>query len=99
MNGPLSGRSTVVSAKEQLWCDLAGEAAILNLRNGVYYGLNPVGARVWNLIQTSRTVNEVRETLLNEYDVDPDRCERDLLALLQQLAAEGLIDVKGEMAA
>ena len=96
MNGPLSGRSTVVTAKEQLWCDLAGEAAILNLRNGVYYGLNPVGARVWNLIQTSRTVNEVRETLLNEYDVDPDRCEQDLLALLQKLATQGLIEVKDE---
>ena len=96
MNGKISARSTVVTAKEQLWCDLAGEAAILNLRNGVYYGLNPVGARVWNLIQTSRTVIEVRETLLNEYDVDPDRCEQDLLALLQKLATQGLIEVKDE---
>ena len=99
MNGKISARSTVVTAKEQLWCDLAGEAAILNLQNGVYYGLDPVGARIWNLSQTSRTVNEVRETLLNEYAVDPDRCEQDLLALLEALAAEGLIDVKGEMAA
>ena len=99
MNGKISARSTVVTAKEQLWCDLAGEAAILNLQNGVYYGLDPVGARIWNLIQTPRTVDEVREALLYEYDVDTDRCERDLLSLLQALAAEGLIEVKGDTAA
>lgn len=98
MNGEISASSTVVTAKEQLWCDLAGEAAILNLQNGVYYGLDPVGARIWNLIQTPRTVDEIREVLLGEYDVDSDRCERDLLALLQALAAEGLIEVKDEMA-
>ena len=93
MNGKISARSTVVTAKEQLWCDLAGEAAILNLQNGVYYGLDPVGARIWNLIQTSRTVTEVRDILLQEYDVDPDCCERELLALLRALAAEGLIEM------
>ena len=98
MNGNISARSTVVTAKEQLWCDLAGEAAILNLQNGVYYGLDPVGARIWNLIQTPRTVSELRDTLLQEYDVDPALCERDLLALLQSLAAEGLIEVKNEAA-
>ena len=99
MNETVSGRSIVVTAKEQLWCDLAGEAAILNLQNGVYYGLDPVGARIWNLIQTPKTVTEVRDTLLQEYDVDPDLCERDLLALLQSLAAEGLIEVKNEAVA
>ena len=98
MNEMLAGGSTVVMAKEQLWCDLAGEVAILNLRNGVYYGLDPVGARIWNLIQTPRTVNEVRDTLVSEYDVDLDCCAQDLLALLQALAAEGLIEVKNEAA-
>ena len=96
MNGEISGSATVVTAKEQLWCDLAGEAAILNLKNGVYYGLDPVGARIRNLVQTPRTVNEAREALMNEYDVDPDRCEQDLLALLHKPAAEGLIVVKNE---
>jgi len=95
----VSGRSTVVVAKEQVSCDLAGEAAILNLKNGVYYGLDPVGARIWNLLQEPRIVNEIGEALLKEYDVESDRCESDLLALLQKLAAEGLIEVKDETAA
>ena len=48
---------------------LVDEAAILNLKTGIYYGLDPVGARIWNLIQTPRQLKEILETLLNEYDV------------------------------
>jgi Coenzyme PQQ synthesis protein D (PqqD) len=65
-------------AKEQVSCDLAGEAAILNLQTGVYYGLDPVGARIWNLIQQPRTVSDVLQVFLKEYEVDSERCERDV---------------------
>lgn len=91
-------RARVVANKEQVSCDLGGEAAILNLKTGVYYGLDPVGARIWNLIQEPKGFDEIRGILLKEFDVQPDRCERDLLALLEKLAAEGLIEVKHETA-
>lgn len=86
--------SSIVAAKEQISCDLAGEAAILQLESGIYYGLDGVGARVWNLIQETRTIHEVLVTLLEEYDVDPDLCEHDLLALLQELTDHGLVVVQ-----
>jgi len=89
----LTDESRVVVAKDQVSCDLAGEAAILNLKNGVYYGLDTVGARIWNLIQTPTTVGAIRDSMPAESDVDAARCERDLLDLLQQLATEGLIEV------
>lgn len=92
----ISGCSIVVSVKDQVFCDLAGEAVILNLKSGVYYGLDAVGARIWNLIQVPMTVDDIRDALLKEYDVEPGRCERDLLALLQELAAKGLIEVSSE---
>ena len=98
MERMLSGRSIVVAAKEQVSCNLAEETVILNLKAGVYYGLNPVGARIWNLIQEPRTVHEIRDAILEEYDVDPDRCERDLLVLLRDLAAKELIRTKDEAA-
>lgn len=72
---------------------------MLNLTSGIYYGLDAVGARIWNLIQEPRTVNEIRDVLLREYDVETERCERDLLAILQNLAAAGLIEVRDETAA
>ena len=83
-----------MAAKDQVSSDLGGEVAILDLKAGVYYGLDAVGARIWSLIQEPRTVNEIRDILLEEYEVEPERCERDLLVLLQRLADEGIIEVK-----
>jgi len=90
----ISDHTVVVAAKDQVSCDLAGEAAILNIKNGVYYGLDPVGARIWNLVQKPRAVSDIYNTLTNEYDVEPERCARDLIVLLEKLLAEGLIEVK-----
>jgi len=90
----VSGSSTVVAPKDQVSSDLGGEVAILDLKAGVYYGLDAVGARIWSLIQEPRTVNEIRDILLEEYDVEPERCERDLLVLLRRLADEGLVEVR-----
>jgi hypothetical protein len=94
VNSPISDRSVVVTAKDQVSCDLAGEAAILNVKSGVYYGLDPVGARIWNLMQEPRAVAEIQSVITDEYDVEPDRCARDLAELLNKLLAEGLIEVQ-----
>jgi len=79
-------------------CDLDDEAVVLSLEGGVYFGLNPVGTRIWRLVQQPRTVREVRDCLVGEYDVDPRRGERDLLAFLGQLVAKGLVTVNGREA-
>jgi coenzyme PQQ synthesis protein D (PqqD) len=79
--------------RDQVSCTLAGESVILNLSRGMYYSLDPVGARVWALIQEPRTLAELRDTLSNEYDVDVDDLETDLRDLLRELDAYGLIDV------
>jgi len=99
MSVNLSLQSVVVAAKDQVSCDLGGEVAILSIRNGVYYGLDPVGAQIWNLLQKPLRVAEIREAVVQEYEVEPERCGRDLIALLEKLLVEGLIEVKdGESA-
>jgi hypothetical protein len=92
----LSGRSTVVGAKEKVFCNLAEEVVVLDPRTGVFYSLNSVAARIWNLIQEPKTVLDVRNAIVDEYDVDLDRCEDDLLVLLRDLAAKELITLKDE---
>jgi len=94
MSPTISDQSVVVATKDQVSCDLAGEAAILNIKSGVYYGLDPVGARIWNLMQEPRAVAEIQNAITSEYDVEPERCARDLVDLLEKLLAEGLIEVK-----
>jgi len=93
MNSGLSLQSIVTAAPEQVSCPLGDESAILNLKNTVYYGLDSVGARVWSLLQQPRSVRELRDALLEEYEVEEERCERDLLELLEKMRAEGLIQV------
>src|SRR5438132_8419530 len=78
--------SVVVAGKGQISSDLAGEAVILNLQTGMYYGLARVGARIWELIREPTRVADVRDAIVLEYDVDPARCQHDLLCLLEQLA-------------
>jgi hypothetical protein len=96
MEEKITVNSIVVVTKDQVSADLSGEAAILNLKSGIYYGLDAVGARIWKLIQEPRSVNEINDALVQEYDVDPDRCEKDLLALLEELLSKELIEVKNE---
>ena len=91
---PLTDGSRITVSSDQISCDLAGEIAILNLANGVYYGLDPVGARLWTLLQEPQTFAQVREALLLEFDVDPDVLESDLRELLSDLIKQGLIDIQ-----
>ena len=90
----ISKESTVVVSSDQISSDLAGEVVMLNLKNGTYYGLNEVGAHIWNLMQAPQSVAAVRDAILDEFEVEPERCEGDLLALLRDLEAAGLIEVR-----
>ena len=94
MSAPLCVQSVVVAASEQVSCPLGEESAILNLKNSVYYGLDPVGAHVWKLLCEPKCVAELRDSLLDEYDVEAGRCEQDLLELLEKMRGEGLIEVR-----
>ena len=81
--------SSVVATKKQISSELVGEAVILDRKSGVYCGLNSVGASIWNLVHQPKTVNEIRDTLLIEYFVDPSQCDRMVLPLLQTLKSNG----------
>ncbi|MGH9708980.1 MAG: PqqD family protein [Candidatus Acidiferrales bacterium] len=83
----------IVATKQQVSCELGEEAAILNMKNSVYYGLDPVGARIWRLLQQPRSVGEIRDVIVEEYDVTPERAESDLRALLEKLLGEGLVEL------
>jgi hypothetical protein len=92
----ISLKSLVVSTTESVSCDLGEDAAILHMNSGMYYGLDPVGARIWKLLDQPRSVEDLRAVILSEYDVEPEKCESDLLALLEKLRTEGLIEIRGE---
>jgi hypothetical protein len=71
--------------------DLNGEAVLLNLETGSYYGLDPVGTRMWELLSTLESVPEVIAVLRAEYHVDETRLRQDLDYLIVKLEEQGLL--------
>ena len=92
----LYSESVVVAAKDQVSCNLEGEIAILSLSKGVYYGLDQIGVRIWGLLQKPRSVGEILDAIVLEYEVEPEHCRNDLLSLLNRLREEGLIEVQSD---
>jgi hypothetical protein len=89
--------SCVVVSDEQVSTSLGDETVILGMGDGVYYGLDAVGARVWALLASPRRVSELVSAVTREFDVRPERCEHDVLALLDELFERQLIrEVAGE---
>ena len=95
-DGAITRRTTVVASADQVSSQVAGEAIVLSLRTGMYYGLAHVGLRVWELTREPIVVADLCEVIGREYDVERERCEQDVLALLRELAAEGLLEVRGD---
>jgi coenzyme PQQ synthesis protein D (PqqD) len=89
-------QATVRIADDVISRVLKGEAVILGLGTGTYFGLDPVGTRIWQLIEERGRVTEILAGLVEEYDVEPEQCERDLLRLLGELKCRGLITLVGD---
>lgn len=76
--------------------ELKGESVLLNLQTERYFGLDDVGTRMWEVLSKSESLKQARDTLLNEYDVDPKQLENDLRTLVEKLSKNGLIEVRSE---
>ena len=76
--------------------DLAGEAVILNLASGTYFGLNEVGTRMWNLLAEHGSSEQALAVLLEEYEVEEAPLRQDIDALMHTLVEKGLIVVDPE---
>src|SRR4030095_14705049 len=93
MTSRIPGACVVKRTTNQVCCDMGGESIILNLKSGVYYSLDEVGARIWALIEQPRAVAAIRDAIFGEYNVQTDVCERDVQAFLEGMDAAGLIEV------
>ena len=73
--------------------NMDGEIVMLSLQRGEYFGLDKVGSRIWELIEQSITVDNIKKVLLDEYEVDVLTCEKDLIEFLEDLESKGLLIV------
>jgi hypothetical protein len=92
----LSSHTSIVAARETVFSDLGGEIAILSLRSGEYFGLNAVGAFIWQFLQSPRTLMEICRAVEGAFEVDAEKCTRDVVNLIGELREQGLVDLSEE---
>ena len=90
----ISLANTFVPSEDAVFRDLDGEAVILHLDSGTYFGLNAVGTRIWQLLERDGRLIAVLDDLRAEYEAAPDVLERDLLDLVSRLVDARLGEVK-----
>lgn len=88
--------STVVAADGVTSTEIEGEHVLLDLDEGVYYGLNSVGGAIWEELQEPTSVESIVHAITDTYDVGREECQEDVLALLADLQENGLVDVRDE---
>jgi len=84
--------NVVIAAKDQIGCNLGEEEIILDLGSGVYYGLNEVGSRIWDLVQKPISVGEIVDAVVSEYDAERTDCAKDICQFLAEMAEHGLLE-------
>lgn len=91
----ISMDTTICRTKDIVASDIDGEVVMMSVEKGQYYSLDPVGSRVWELIEKPVKVAVLIDALLLKYDVDRETCERDVLAFLEELCEEGILQLEG----
>ena len=76
-----------------LFQDLHGEAVLLDLKSGIYFGLDSVGTRIWQLFAEYDSLSDIARVIKTEYDVAEDNCAADLIALVAELERHGLLTI------
>ncbi len=92
----ISDTTIIRAARHQVSGKISEESVILDLDAGIYYGVNSLGSRIWELVQEPCAVGQIVEALLADFEVEPRCCLNDLLEFLADMESRGLIEVDDE---
>jgi chromosome condensin MukBEF MukE localization factor len=81
----------ILVSDQVLFQEVGGETVLLDLASEQYFGLDEVGTRVWQLLNKGQSLDEIVNALVAEYEVERERLEADVRALLDSLREAGLI--------
>ena len=93
---PVSFEDRVKLPDDVLISSLQEESVILNLDSECYFGLDEVGSRMLTVLTTSTSIEAAYNSLREEYEVDDEILKQDLLALVDQLVEQGLIEISNQ---
>lgn len=93
MRAAIEGHTSLVRIIGQMSCQIDNDVVVMQLNTGKYFSLDAGGTRIWSLLETSHTLDQLVSTLLDEFEVPAEECRRDTLAFLEHLRSWGLIEV------
>ena len=95
MGNKLNGADIVVRKDDGLLTTVVDDELIgMSVEQGACYGLNGVGTRIWDLLAEPRSVDSLCDALAGEYAVEREQCFAEVVDLLEELRAEGLLAVQ-----
>ena len=89
----VSLESRITASADVLARQIESDTVLLGMQRAEYFGLNPTGTRVWQLVQQPRRVSEIIDTMVTEYEVERRVLEADVMAIVEDLIAQGLVSV------
>jgi coenzyme PQQ synthesis protein D (PqqD) len=92
----LNQNAVLFRSKDLIETDVDGETVLLSIKNGKYYGLNSTSTRIWALLESERTFQDLCQLLQEEFIVDEEQCQRELLDFLNYLLVDDLVNVANE---
>lgn len=91
-NGSIIGiNSKIVRIDDFISSKMDDETIMLNIDKGEYYGINPIGSRIWELLEKPLTILELSNLLINEFDIDIDNCKKDVSVFIQHLQNKNMV--------
>ncbi len=85
--------SYFIKSTQILSSTIDDEVVMMSSEKGMYYNLNPIGSRIWELLETPQTIESLCTQLMDEYDVDEATCKQETEEFIQSLAERGLIEM------
>jgi hypothetical protein len=83
----------ITISADALFQEVSGETVILDLKSEQYFGLDEIGTRIWQLLQTNDSTEQIYQTLVSEFDAEPERLQSDLSSFLDELTKAGLVSL------
>lgn len=88
----ISTNTIIQKNKQIVSADMDGETVMMNIQTGKYYNLGNMGGGIWALIEGQTKVETIIESLMEEYNVTREQCEKEVLSFLNQILGQGLIE-------
>lgn len=84
-------QAKLVSSESVVCAELDGEAVLLNIDTGLYFGLDPVGTAIWNALTAGATADEIAARVIEQFDAPADEIRSDVREFLELLSEKGLV--------